>query len=348
MLKRLMIFIFCSLCFSAFAQQKYLSCIQNGEYAYFLDYRYKTTYARGYLVAHYNEDTSYIFSNTIDMDSGEKYSYYFITKLDDDGTIYIDSFGGLENLQEDKKSAVFQTAVDFLNYAEMRKKSSSSITENCILEDVWSDDFSLWYHFSTAVPFFGFTKITSEKDSAGSVVETYCFGRLSSVNEEDLNKFFNKEIVPVKESVRGASSLPSKAKKMTVNLNGYKVVLDENWQKNSFEGNDTYWLAGQSFRDAQIMVERFPENIPSRTKEDKLAFNRLVVSAQSDIIPTSIKAWFDKNDLVVEYYNYQENGWLTYSKMRIKDDCIINFSAFKDTYDANKEYFEKILKSVKK
>ena len=348
MLKRLIVFLFCSLCFSVFAQQEYLSCIRSGEYAYFLDYRYETTYARGYLVTHYDKDTSYIFSSTLDMDSGKRWNFYFITKLDDEGRINIDSITGLGNIEEDKKAFVFQTVIDFLNYAEMRKSSSGSITENCVLEDPWSDDFSLWYHFSTAVPFFGFTKITSEKNAEKSLIETYCFGLLLSLEDEDLNSFFKREIVPYKETSAGSGALPKKAKKMTVNLNDYKVSLDENWQKNSFEGNDCYWLSGQTDRDAQIMVELFSEKIPSASKEDKLAFIRLVNSAQKDIIPTSIKARFEKNDLVVEYYNYQENGRLTYSRMRIKDDCIINFSSFKDIYEKNTEYFEKILKSVKK
>ena len=347
MLKKVIACLLFSCCFLLFAQQEYLGCIRNGEYAYFLDYRHETPYAHGYLVAHPDENTSYIFCNTVEINSGKRWSFYFVTALDDKG-IYIKDLGGLKNVEEDKRDMVMQTAVDFLNYAAMRKNSSDSITENCILEDPWSDDFSQWYYFSTAVPFLGFTRITDKKDAENSLIEAYCFGCLTSLEKEAIDAFYDKEIILSKEAEHDFDYVLPKAKKMTVNLNGYKIPLDENWKGNLFEENESYWLSLKSVRDAQIMVERCPENISIATNEDKLAFVRVVISAQQGIVPLSIKAQFDKKDLLVEYYIYDENRYLTYTRLRLKDDCLINFSCFKDIYEKNSKYFENILKNIRK
>lgn len=347
MLKKILICLFFTCCFSIFAQQEFLGCIRNGEYAYFLDYRYETPYAHGYLVAHPDENTSYIFCNTVDINTEKRWSFYFVTALDENG-MYINNLGGLKNVEEDKKDMVMQVAVDFLNYATMRKNSSDLITENCILEDPWSDNFSQWYYFSTAVPFLGFTRITNKKDAENSLIKAYCFGCLNSLEKEAISAFYDKEIILSKETEHDFDYVLPKAKKKTVNLNGYKIPLDENWKNNLFEENESYWLSVKTTRDAQIMIERCPDDISLLTNEDKLAFVRIVISAQPEIIPVSIKAQFDKKDLVVEYYIYDEDRYLTYTKLRIKDDCLINFSSFKDVYEKNSKYFETILKNIKK
>lgn len=334
--------------FSAIAQQKYLSCIKNGEYAYFLDSRYDKPYARGYFVLHYDENTTLFFSNVVDIEAGTRKRIVFSTTLDEKGGINIKSINMPEGVSKDEEPLLLQNAIDLLNYASMRFVSTDEIDVDSTLEDPWNESFSLWYHFSSAYPFLSFDKISYDKEHSNNGISVYCYGRYTNPDKELLEEFYEYEIKPFEEVERNSGSVPPKAKKMNVTSNGYKIALDENWTKNEFEGNDSYWLNIQSFRESQIMIEN-PENIISlKSKEEKLAFVKMIIPAIKNLIPTSINVKFEKNDLIIEYLSYDEQNWVTYSRMRITDDAIINFSSFKDVYETNTKYFETILKSIKK
>ena len=54
-----LVFLFVSV-FALSAQQKYLDCINNGDYIYFMDYRYNSPYIKGYLVYHFDDTSSFI------------------------------------------------------------------------------------------------------------------------------------------------------------------------------------------------------------------------------------------------------------------------------------------------
>ena len=341
-----LVFLFVSV-FALSAQQKYLDCINNGDYIYFMDYRYNSPYIKGYLVYHFDDTSSFIISTTTDAITDEKGYIIFTTRLDENDSISIQEIYAISAKTEEEEDFYIQNAIDFLNFAAMRLSIKDEIKEDSTFEDKW-DNYSLWYHFSSVIPFFGFDTICYDKEGTKVAMEAYRYGHYKEYSNELLDAFVANDIKYVEPVERNSGSVPSKAKKKTVKDNGYKITLDENWTENTYGKNISYWLEIQSYRESQIMIEPAEGVVSLATKEEKISFARLLLQLISGVIPTSINAYFDKNDLIIEYDIIDEEKWLTYTRIRITDKYLINFSSFKDVYEANKPYFEKILKSIKK
>ena len=327
-----LLFFLCLSVFSLFAQQKYLGCINNGDYAYFIYNRYNTPYIKGYLVFHVEDDTSIIYSTTIDTITDQKGYVAFGTGLDENGKICITQLYGVSGETQEDQSFYIQNAVDFLNFAGMRMANLDNITEDCTLEDPW-DDYTLWYHFSSVLPFLGFDTICFNNQE-NPLFTAYRYGHYKDYSAEIFDQFLNNDIQLVEPVDRNSGSVPPKTKAKKVNSNGYKITLDENWEEKTYENNISYWLNIQSYSEAQIMIEMSEGIVPTKTKEEKIAFARLMVQLIPGIIPTSVKAHFQKNDLILEYDVIDDQQWLTYTRIRITDKSIINFSSFKDVYEA--------------
>ena len=131
-------------------------------------------------------------------------------------------------------------------------------------------------------------------------------------------------------------------------MNGYEAVIDKNWELNKFEGNDSWWLKVQTLRDAMIMVENFPERIPLATPEQRLEIAKLLIANRAGILPYSIKVSETKKSLTFQYESYDDKNIVTVTRMTLVPGKCLNFSAYKDIFEENKDYFETVISSLKK
>lgn len=326
-----------------------MDMFNNGEYAYYIDNRFPETYARGFLVIHTDESNSAIITNVKNLNTNELWNFFVFVTDNENGELDTVGISGLETLPADKKDEIFQSVPDFMNFFSMYKNHQNEITfENSSIEDPWNENLSLYYHFNKELPFFHFSKITKNDDPT-PVISLHSVGTITNKEIADLETYFyNLDIKPIETVERGADCKIKKAKSMSVKTNGYNIKLDENWQEEEFNGNSSYWLKIDSIRDAQITIEKLPENLQNLDETNKEELIALLLRGLKNVIYDSVKVSKIKNIISLEYLSYDENMWVSYTKATLCDDVIINFSAFEEMYTKNKKYFDKILKSVSK
>lgn len=326
-----------------------MDMFRNGEYAYYIDNRFSETYARGFLIIHTDESNSAIITNVKNLNTNELWNFFVFVTDDENGELVTVGISGLETLPADKKDEIFQSVPDFMNFFSMYKNHQNEITlENKAIDDPWSDEVTLHYYFNKELPFFHFSKITKNDDPT-PVISLHSVGTITNKEIADLETYFyNLNIQPIETVERGADCKIKKAKSMSVNVNGYNIKLDENWQEDELEGNPSYWLKIDSIRDAQITIEKLPETLQNLETDDKEELIALLLRGLKNVIYDSVKVSKVKNNISLEYLSYDENMWVSYTKATLCDDVIINFSAFEEMYTKNKKYFDKILKSVSK
>lgn len=326
-----------------------MDIFNNGEYAYYIDNRFSDTYARGYLIIHTDENNSAIITNVKNLNTNELWNFFVFVTDNENGELDTVGISGLETLPADKKDEIFQSVPDFMNFFSMYKNHQDEITfENSSIEDPWNENLSLYYHFNKGLPFLHFSTIT-RNDETNPLISLHSVGKITNREIADLDTYFyNLNIQPIETVERGADCKIKKAKSMSVKTNGYNIKLDENWQEDELNGNPSYWLKIDSIRDAQITIEKLPENLQNLDEANKEELIDLLLKGLKNIIYDSVNVSKEKGNIVLEYLCYDENMWVSYTKATLCDDVIINFSAFEEMYTKNKKYFDKILKSVSK
>lgn len=326
-----------------------MDMFNNGEYAYYIDNRFPETYARGFLVIHTDESNSAIITNVKNLNTNEQWNFFIFVTDDENGELETVGIAGLETVPDDRKNEITQSIPDFMNFFMMHKNHQNEITlETKAIDDPWSDSVTLNYYFNKELPFFHFSKITKNDDPT-PVISLHSVGIITEKEMADLDTYFyNLDIQPIETVERGADCKIKKAKSMSVKTNGYNIKLDENWQEDELNGNPSYWLKIDSIRDAQITIEKLPENFQNLEIDGKEELIELLLRGLTNVIYDSVTVSKVKDNIVLEYLCYDENMWVSYTKATLCDDVIINFSAFEEMYTKNKKYFDKILKSVSK
>lgn len=326
-----------------------MDIFRNGEYAYYIDNRFSETYARGYLIVHTDESNSAIITNVKNLNTNEQWNFFIFVTDDENGELETVGIAGLETVPDDRKNEITQSIPDFMNFFSMYKIHKEEITiENNAIDDPWSDSVTLHYYFNKELPFLHFSKITKNDDST-PLITLHSVGTITNKQIADLDTyFFNLNIQPIQTQERGAECKIKKAKSMSVKTNSYSIKLDQNWQEDELNGNASYWLKIDSIRDAQITIEKLPENFQNLEIDEKEELIELLLRGLTNVIYDSVTVSKVKDNIVLEYLCYDENMWVSYTKATVCDDVIINFSAFEEMYKKNTKYFDKILKSVSK
>ncbi len=326
-------------CMALFA--KPLDFVRNGEYAYYLDQRGRLNFYRGFLFVS-DEENTVIVHRSVDLDTMEERNLVITVSVDETGEANIENING----QFEKDEYTFnQTIPDILNFLAFYNACKDEIAyEVKGFDDEW-DDYVLVYNYGKLIPGFGFVSVTvkGEEDNKG-----YFLNQWGLINNEsevmDFLKMMPKDFTPTE---RHADLTIPKKKAQKVTMNKMKVTLDENWHPNDSEGQPGYWLSVSSIRDSQIMIEDFTNIFPLATEEEQIILGKLSILSTQSIKPDTIHAEKNKDGLFVSYDAYDENNVASYMQFQIKNGKIINFSTFKDIYEANYEYYRKILNSVK-
>ena len=346
MKKFLCVLILFAVCVSSVLANS-LSYIRNGEFTYYLDTRGKSNYARGYLVYHAEGDYSFVFMSVVNLDDGKKWRIVARGNDNDEGKFNFTKLNGLEQIPEEIRGVVTQSVPDFLNFNDNYQKNKEEIGFDTKISDYWDEKLVQYYHYNKILPLFKFSHI-SVNDSEQPVVLARLMGTIPNYSQESLNMFFNMDISEFKPSHEAASVKIPQAKKIKVRMNGYEAAIDKNWELNKFEGNDSWWLKVQTLRDAMIMVENFPERIPLATPEQRLEIAKILIANQAGILPYSIKVSETKKSLTFQYESYDDKNIVTVTRMTLVPGKCLNFSAYKDIFEENKDYFETVISSLKK
>lgn len=346
--------IFCFL-FAAFVSAVSLfanpfSYIMSGSYAYYHDgrsFENDAAYFRGYLVYHMENNKTAIAINNVDVETKKNYPLVCTFVENDKKEPEIESVAGLDKVPENILNDIKQSIVDILNFEQMYRINEKKIEYDSTLEDKW-DDFSLYYHFSKVFPVFKFDRISLNDPDDNWLYVAISYG---VVHGDNFDEFLNDVPEVFEPEERPAKSEIPQAAEKKVMLNGYQVTVDENWHEAEVDDitacNLGVWLQVESIRDAQIMIEKVPPELKFKTLKDKEELLTLVLLGTKNLVPYSVKLKKQGNDLYLTYYNYDETKWITFNKLRVTKNVIINFSSFLDVYSKNKDYCNKIIDGIK-
>jgi hypothetical protein len=318
-----------------------LDYIRSGEYAFYLDKRYSETFFRGYMRISAADEKNLIMVRSINLNTGKEERFMFGVTDDENG--YPTVIKGIQG--ELSETSTIQAIPDFINFASLYLGTKNDYEIQSNVDDRW-EDFTQVFSFNKVLPFFGFYDMKLKGDEKSQYTLEYG-GFLQSGKVQDF--YGMKPISRVPEIQRQVPDIPVERTKQ-VEMNGVKLILDENWKYYNFPQLSGYLLSIGSIRDSQIAVEKVKYQILGLTDKDYyLFFKFLIFQSNSAIEMNTVKVYKNKNGYVLEYY-LSDRGIRNYQMAAIiknKDDLlIVNFSSFADILDNNREYFEKIFNSV--
>ena len=320
----------------------------SGEYAYYIDKRYNDTFARGFLVAKTEGNSAVVLANVINLTKNERYSLIFTVIYNEKEKLDIINFKPLDEFPKEESVKIMQSVTDFMNHANMRENVDDKLSfDSQSFDDDWQD-YKLTYKFSKAVPFFGFTEITFNGDPEKVTTYLQKVGYIKDIGN-NMSDFFNEEISEFTEANRNAKNIIPQKKQSQVQLSGgYTALLDKNWKKESVEGNISYWLQVETARDAQITIELLPNGVDLSSEAFQIYFAKNIALLTPGVLAYTIKATLNGSNLVLTYDSYDEQNFVTYTRVEFCKNEIINFSAYKDIYEKNTDYFKNVISSIKK
>jgi len=324
------------------ANSSSLDYLYNGEYAFYLDTRGEEPYYRGYMKFSTEDNQVVIFVRSININKGEEERYLFSVEEDENGNP-----SGF-NIMQGQFSNIYhrQALPDFLGFTTLYMQKRNDYHIQSEIEDNWGE-VAVVFSFNKILPFFGFSDIKRKGDNKSCY--TLLYG--GTLNANIAGAFFslnpnNKQPPPV---VRQTPKIPLKKEKK-VKLNGVSITLDENWQFNKSTELPGYWISLASVRDSQIAVERMKLPMSNLTQENYYMFFKFSVLGMGNMLEmSSVTVSETRNGYQLECYLWEKNT-RNYQRIALiingNDVAIINFSSFADIYNANKDYYEKILGSV--
>ena len=154
----------------------------------------------------------------------------------------------------------------------------------------------------------------------GGDVPSYILDRAGRISIDDIDVFFaiRPQDVPYKEIVLSERTPES------VSLGPGRVMLDDRWDKQTFQDYPAYWLAHESVPDSQIMLESGKMNsFKDLGITSAEGFAALTIPMFGAVCYDTFRSWYDKNSLVCEFY-LEENGFRDYHRTYswIEDDII--------------------------
>ena len=320
--------------------------IRNGEYVYYIDNRLNIPFYRGYI--YYKADKElFLFIRSVNLKNKEEAFYEMVLSLNnkiEDSKITLMS--GIETNNHK------QAYIDVLNFITAYNQNINLISYEYEYKDQW-EKYAYYYNFNKIAPIFKIYSLFMEfegkkKESA----PRYIINRSGMIDIKQLKNF--KNIMPIDESKivkRNSKIKLSRTNEKSININGIKIILDDNWvlQNNlEFPG---YWIKKESIRDAQISFE-----IGEWKKFKNLGYNDLddfikyITITNTGILWDTLKVIKEKEKIIVQYQLIDENKFLNfiYQEHIIKNGKLItiNFSSFYDLFVNNHEYFNKIINSI--
>jgi hypothetical protein len=318
-----------------------LDYIRSGEYAFYLDNRSSETFFRGYMRLSTTDEKNLIMVRSLNLNTGKEERFMFGVTDDEYG--YPTLINGIQG--ELSQESTIQAIPDFINFASLYLRSRNNYEIQSDVDDRW-EDFTQVFSFNKVLPFFGFYDIKLKGDDKSQYTLEYG-GFLQSSKVQDFYTMKPINRVPVVQ--RQVPDIPVEKAKQ-VEMNGVKLILDENWRYYNYPQLSGYLLSIGSIRDSQIAVEKVKYQVLGLTEKDYyLFFKFLIFQSSSAIEMNTVKVYKNKNGYALECY-LSDKGLRNYQMAAIiknRDDLlIVNFSSFADIFDNNREYFEKIFNSV--
>lgn len=329
-----------------------LSYITSGSWGYYTDNRTSTEVYRGFLIINDNEsNTSTVYLKVVTNPKKPKTDVQYAVDIiyNEENTVDIGNIYSIQNFTKDSlnDSTIIQSALDILNFDIMY--SSNIIGYDTTLEDPWSENLTLLYHFNKALPLFRFDYI-NEKGYDGDYIKMNRYGLART--EKDIENFLatTKQDLKIKEDTRDFSYDSAKSKKQKIS--GITYTLDENWTYQPADNTqlESAILSKYSDRDASVIVEDLSGQISLKTEVEMIFFAQMMILTQENLIPDSIKASYEGKMLTISFTTVDKNNenlkTTQFFKITNKGK-IIEMFAFEKCYQDNKEYFDKILQTAK-
>jgi hypothetical protein len=318
-----------------------LDYIRGGEYAFYLDKRSSETFFRGYMRVSTVDEKNLIMVRSINLNTGKEERFMFGVTDDENG--YPTVVKGIQG--ELSETSTIQAIPDFINFTSLYLRTKNDYEIQSDVDDEW-EDFTQVFSFNKVLPFFGFYDMKLKGDEKSQYTLEYG-GFLQSSKVQDF--YGMKPINREPEVQRQITVIPNK-KTTQVEMNGVKMILDENWRFINSSILTGYWLSLDSIRDSQISIEKVNYRTLGLTDKDYyLFFKFLIFQMNNKIEMNTVKVNKNKNGYAIEYY-LSDRGTRQYQMAAIiknKDELlVVNFSSFAYIFDGNKEYFEKIFNSV--
>ncbi len=252
--------------------------------------------------------------------------------------------------------------IDFLNIgSQFSTANLDKYPEDVIKVDPWPEfGYTLEHRFSYWVPLFNLNN-TKMKDNDKILYKLVQFGKINT--EEELKAFLLLKSLPDEQEFFTGTDKNLNLKIEETNekkyeSNGSILTLDENWIKKDKTKEmpvEFFIISKFSMRDAQINtdfgnISKFKLNDPLEFMKNSLFF----YSEKSGyIFPESVKLYnkdsktfleFDMIDKTTKFTNKMIFGMIN---IKNTNYAVITFTSFKEVYETNKEYFDKIINNIK-
>lgn len=258
---------------------------------------------------------------------------------ENDGEISISQTNGLSDSTPVEYRQGF---IDFVRFHFIYQKNKQDIYFGNVIEET-GDNYTLQYNYNRLLPFFQFLDISIK----GELEPFYILNTAGIINDKNLNEFFNIAPVYLEEKPRSVKALKIPIKKSkTVSIDGFSTELDENWTYNESLGGPGYWLNFNTFRDSQITVETIPEKLFEQKDFDIEKICKAAILSSQKVDYKSVAGFYERDVLYVSFSLLDPNDIKNYQFLFINKNKLINFSTFSDVFDANKEYYKKIINKM--
>jgi len=319
-----------------------LDYIISGEYAFYLDERGEDAFYRGYMKFSVENNQNLVFVRSININTGNEGSFMFVVENDEDG--FPSKISELQG--QISEPEFYQALPDFLNYTSLFLRTRNSYHIQSDIDDEW-DNYTLVFSFNKILPFFGFYDIKMKGNDEKKY--TLLYGGVLNVNNIDTFFGLNPEIRRQTEEPRRVPAIPSRNEKK-IEENGVSITLDDNWSYNDTTALPGYWLSLASVRDSQIAVERGKLQTFNISKENSFLFFKFFILGLGNTIEMNTVTVSETRDGYQMGCYIWERNFRNYQRAILAingDDMFItNFSSFADIYDANRNYYGRILDSV--
>ena len=193
--------------------------------------------------------------------------------------------------------------------------------------------------------------------------------KLDIINFKPLDEFPKEESVKIMQSVTDFMNHANMRENVDDKLSFDSQSFDDDWQdykltykfskavpffgftEITFNGDPekvtTYLQKVGYIKDiGNNMSDFFNEEISEFTEANRNAKNIALLTP--GVLAYTIKATLNGSNLVLTYDSYDEQNFVTYTRVEFCKNEIINFSAYKDIYEKNTNYFKNVISSIKK
>lgn len=318
--------------------------LRPGEYAFYVQEMGDQRFYRGYwYLGGQDPRGDSFFIQNVNLLSGEEARFSVKIGRDAAGSFHI---ADLEGPKESTSAELLGGVVDLLNFATMYYSNRSRIAVNTLVDDSW-DHYTIVYHFSKLLPFLRFRSIARK----GEALPLYTLDRAGMLSLKDADRFWKmRPVAQMVESRRPEPPVLKTHPSIPVELGGYRFELDDRWLRNQDTSFLSYWLATQTVRDSVLMVERgLWVTLQSRGYKAPEEFLRNVLLHYGTVLYGTLHATGDGAQMTLSFECLDTANQRNFARLETwiegQDLVTVNFASFAAIYQANLEYYQKILES---